>query len=155
RPPDTPGGVGAHPALHRPQDGADGDLVGGVAQPVPAGRAATGQEKPGALELQEHLLEIALGNRLPSGDVLDRLQLFSVAQRQVEQGANRVFPFRREPHRRAGQARPCSISRAMSLAKYVMMMSAPARRIDVSASTMTRSSSSQPSWPAARLMAYS
>ena len=35
------------------------------------------------------------------------------------------------------------------------MMSAPARRMPVSASIIARSSSSQPSWPAARIIAYS
>ena len=71
-------------------------------------------------------------------------------QRKIEQRLDGVLALGRQPH-----ARPCSMSRARSFAKYVMMMSAPARRIPVSASTIARSSSSQPRWPAARIIAYS
>src|SRR5947207_8640314 len=54
RPPHTPAGVRAHRALHRPQDGADRDLVGRAAQTVSTRRAAARQEKAGTLELQQH-----------------------------------------------------------------------------------------------------
>ena len=142
----APGGRALHGAQHVPHR----RLVGRTAQAISSRRATAGLEKSGALELEQHLLEISLGDPLARGDLLDRLKPFPVVQRQVQQGLDGVFSLRGDPH-----ARPCSISLARSFAKYVMMMSAPARRIPVSASTMTRSSSIQPSCPAARIIAYS
>ncbi len=137
-------------ALHRPQQRAHRDLLRGTAQPVAARRPAPGVEEPGALELEQDLLEVALRDPLPGRDVLDGLEILAVVQGEIHHRLDGVLPLRRDPH-----ARPCSISRAASFAKYVMMMSAPARRMPVSASSTARSSSSQPSWPAALSMAYS
>src|SRR5207244_4489215 len=78
----------------------------------------------------------------------DRLGV--VAQCQAEHRLAGFLSLCGNPH-----ARLRSRSRATSLAKYVMMMSAPARLMPVSASIMAASSSSQPSWPAARIIAYS
>src|SRR5712692_2151269 len=149
-PASAPMPLGGGIPLHRAQHGAHRELVRRPAQSVAAGRTAPRVQEAGPLELQQHLLEIALRDALARCDLLDGLQPVAFVQRQVQDRPDRVLAFGRNPH-----ARPCSISRAMSLAKYVMMMSAPARRIPVSASTMARSSSSQPSWPAARIMAYS
>src|SRR5947208_14492596 len=93
---------------------------------------------------------------------------------QVEHGLDRVLALRRDSHGLAQPAvfdhrvrlavpstaqltlpPPRSRTRAASLAKYVITTSAPARRIDVSASIIARSSSSQPRRPAARIIAYS
>src|SRR5215470_16494583 len=137
-------------ALHGAQHGPDRDLVGRPREPIATGRSAPGDEEPRAPQPEQHLLEISLRNALARGDVLNGREILAGMKGEVEQRLDRVFALRRQPH-----ARPCSMSRARSFAKYVMMMSAPARRIPVSASTMARSSSSQPSCPAARIIAYS
>src|SRR5207244_6880479 len=126
-------------ALHGAQHVPHRRLVGRTAQAIASRRATAGLEKSRALELEQHLLEISLGDPLARGDLLDRLKPFPVVQRQVQQGLDGVFSFRGDPH-----APPCSISLARSFAKYVVTMSAPARRMPVRASTMTRSPPLQP-----------
>src|SRR5262245_5612907 len=139
-----------HRALHRPEHVADRHLVGGAREPVSARRAPLGHEQPGASQPQQHLLEVALRDVLARRDVLDRPESGAVREREIQHRLDRVLALGRDPH-----ARPCSMSRAASFAKYVMMRSAPARRIPVSASIIARCSSSQPSCPAARIIAYS
>src|SRR5713101_866863 len=136
--------------LHGAQDSAHRDLRGRLGQPITAGRAAPRVEKPHSLEAQEHLFEVTLGNALALRDVLDGLEGVGIAKGQVEHGLDGVLALGGYLH---GRRR--SSTRAASLAKYVMMMSASARRMQVSASIMAASSSSQPSWPAARIIAYS
>src|SRR5712691_6334025 len=147
----APGEADPRLALDGAQQRADRDLVGRLGEAVAPRRAAPRMEKPRPLEPEQHLLEIALRNALAPGDVLDRLErLAVVAQGQIEHRLDSVLTLCGNPH-----ARLRSRNRAASLAKYVMTMSAPARLIPVSASIMAASSSSQPSWPAARSMAYS
>src|SRR5512143_2792765 len=50
-------------ALHRPQERADRDLVGGATEAVTARGAAPRVEKPAALELEQHLLQVSLRDR--------------------------------------------------------------------------------------------
>src|SRR5882724_1877745 len=99
-------------ALHRPQERPHRDLVRGPAEPVAARRPAPRVEKAGALELEQDLLEIALRDALAGRDVLDRLEVLAVVQGEVHHRLDGVLALRRDPH-----ARPCSMSRAASLAK--------------------------------------
>src|SRR3990167_8925133 len=82
----------------RPQPAAHRDLVWRPAQPVPAGRAAARDEKPGPFELEEHLLEVALRDVLARSDLLDGTQPLAVRQGQVEHGLDGVLPLGRDPH---------------------------------------------------------
>src|SRR5215813_3948720 len=103
------GGVGlkrrASP-LHRAQDRPDRDVARIPRQMVPAGGAALGNEEPGALERQEYLLEIALRNRLPLGDLLDGNQSALALQREIEHRLDRVLAFGGDSHRPLLSARP-------------------------------------------------
>src|SRR5579864_1546935 len=93
-------------ALHRPQERADRDLVGRATEAVAARGAAPRVEEPAALELEQHLLEVSLRDRLPRRDVLDRLQVRAVVQGQIHHRLDGVLALGRDPH-----ARPCSRSR--------------------------------------------
>ena len=84
----------------------------GRLEPVAARRPAPRVEEPGALELEQDLLEVALRDALASRDVLDGLEVLAVVQGEVHHRLDGVLPLRRDPH-----ARPCSMSRAASLAK--------------------------------------
>src|SRR5215467_9500482 len=141
----APRGASGHAEPRTPLDGAKecahGDLLGRFGEPVAARRTAARVEKACALESQKHLLQVALRNALTARDVLDRLQgLAVVRQRQVEHRLDGILPLGGDGH-----APLRSKTRATSLAKYVMTMSAPARRMPVSASIMAASSSSHPS----------
>src|SRR5437867_5593865 len=147
----APGRAEAGAAFHGTEESTHGDLVRRLGQAVSARRAAPRVEKPRSLEAEQDLLEVPLGYALSPRDVLDGLQRLSVVgEGQVEHRLDGVLALGGYRH-----ARPRSRIRAASLAKYVMMMSAPARRMPVIASIMAASSSSQPSWPAARSIAYS
>src|SRR5262245_55783647 len=145
--------------LHRSQHRPHRDLLGQAREVIAARGAPLGRQQPSPLEGQQHLLEVALGDVLAPGTLLDRNQPAPMVQSEVEHRLDGVLALRGNPHARADGAnlpqRARSSPRATSLAKYVMMMSAPARRMAVRASIMARSSSSQPSCPAALIMAYS
>src|ERR1700682_5058980 len=132
------------------QHSAHGDLRGRLGQPIAGGGPAARVEEPRSLEPEQHLLEIALGNALALRDILDGLEGVGISKGEGEHVLEAVLALGGHPHARRRSSR-----RAASLAKYVITMSAPARRIPVSASIMAASSSSQPSWPAARIIAYS
>src|SRR5262245_5906716 len=141
----------ARAALDGTEHGADCNLLGRLGETIAPRGAASRVEEAGTLEAEQDLLEVPLGNPLSLRDVLDGLQCFAVVgQRQVEHRLDGVLALGGHRH-----VRLRSRMRATSLAKYVITMSAPARRMPVSASIMAASSSSQPSWPAARSMAYS
>src|SRR3990172_413583 len=91
-------------SLHHPQHLPNRHLARGSHQTVAAGRPALGGEEAGALEEEEHLLEVALGNPLPSRDVLDRdegLLPLPVAQGQVQHRADGVLPLGGNSHIRS------------------------------------------------------
>src|SRR5438067_7973358 len=101
--------------VHRPEDRAHGDLLGRLRQMVAARRAALGGQQAAALEREQHLLEIALRDRLARGDLLDRDQRPTPMRGEVEHGLDRVLPLGRDAHRdlsaggcraRAGARRP-------------------------------------------------
>src|SRR5262249_19138454 len=69
-------------ALHGAEDGPHRHLFGRPIEAVATGGTAPRLEKAGAFELQEHLLQIPLGNALAGGDLLDRLEPFLVVQRE-------------------------------------------------------------------------
>src|SRR5262245_14968270 len=144
-------------ALDGTKDGADRDRFRRTGQMVTPGGPAFRGEQPRALQRQQHLLQVALGNDLARGDLLDGDETTSVVQGQVEHRLDRVLALGRDPHPAGGRhtSRPSASRRAASRAKYVITMSAPARRMPVSASIIARRSSNQPSWPAALIMAYS
>src|SRR5439155_24146549 len=148
-------------ALDGAKDVADGDLLGRTREVVAAGRSPLGREELRALQREQDLLEVPLGNRLARRDLLNGREPVLPVDGQVEHRLDRVLALRRDPHGLAQPAGcdhrvrlavpstaqltlPRSRTRAASLAKYVITTSAPARRIDVSASTIARSSSSQP-----------
>src|SRR5438046_1842003 len=161
-------------ALDGAKDVADGDLLGRMREMVAAGRSPLGREELRALQREQDLLEVPLGNRLARRDLLNGREPVLPVDGQVEHRLDRVLALRRDSHGLAQPAGfdhrvrpavpstaqltlppPRSRTRAASLAKYVITTSAPARRIDVSASIIARSSSSQPRRPAARTIAYS
>src|SRR5688572_21067891 len=146
------GGFEGGAAFHGAQDSAYRDLLRRLREVIAARGAALGGEQPGTLERQQHLLQVALRNGLPRRDLLDGDEPALAMHREIQHRLDGVLALGRDPHRRCI---PRSSTRAASLAKYVMTMSAPARRIETSASIMARSSSSQPSWPAALIIAYS
>ncbi len=147
----APGGSHSRTPLDGPEQSANRDLVGCFGETVTARRSASRVEESRPLEPEQHLLEVPLRYAPSPRDVLDGLQRSPVVgEGQVEHRLDGVLALGGDGH-----ARPRSRIRAASLAKYVMMMSAPARRIPVRASIIAASSSSQPSWPAARIMAYS
>src|SRR5262249_56228128 len=103
----------------------------------------------GELEREQDGFQIALRDGLARGDLLDGDETTSVMQGQVEHGLDRVLALGRDPHPASGRhtSRPSASRRAASRAKYVITMSAPARRIPVSASIIAPPSSSHPSSP--------
>src|SRR6266446_5933651 len=68
-------------ALDRAEHLADRDLAGRPGQMVPARRATLGGQEARALELEQHLLQVALRNRLPRRDLLDRDEAARLAHR--------------------------------------------------------------------------
>src|SRR5213594_1345856 len=133
-------------ALDGTKDGAHGDRFRRTGQMVtPGGPPFRGEQSP-ALEREQHLFQIALRDGLPRRDLLDGNEATSVVQGQVEHRLDRVLALGRDPHTAGGghTSRPSASRRAASRAKYVITMSAPARRMPVSASIIARRSSSQP-----------
>src|SRR5437867_572000 len=158
------GGANLAPRLERParpldgaQDGADGDRLRPPGEMVSPGGSSLRRQHPGALEREQHLLEIALGNGLARRDLLDGNEASAVMQREIEHRLDGVLALGRDAHGACGRhtSGPSVSRRAASRAKYVITMSAPARRMAVRASIIARRSSSQPSRPAALIIAYS
>src|SRR5262249_35276474 len=58
-------------ALDGAQDIAHRDVLGRARQVIAACRSASGREKPGPLQGEQHLLEVPLRDRLACGDALD------------------------------------------------------------------------------------
>ena len=65
---------GALRPLHRPQHAPTVISSGALRQMVAAGRAPLGGQQARPLEREQHLLEVALGDGLARGDLLDRHQ---------------------------------------------------------------------------------
>ena len=83
-----------HPSLDRPEHLAHRDRRRGADQLVAPRRAALGLEEPGALQEQQDLLQVALGNPLAAGHLLDGDEALAVVDGEVEQGADRVLTLR-------------------------------------------------------------
>src|SRR5437773_2502136 len=98
-------------APHGPQDVTDADLLGPARQVIAARGAALRAEHPGALQRQEDVLQVALRDRLPPGDVLDRHEPLPAADRQIQHRLDRILALRRDSHRsaRARHAPPAPV----------------------------------------------
>src|SRR6266542_3239471 len=134
----APGGSHSRTPLDGPEQSANRDLVGCFGETVTARRSASRVEESRPLEPEQHLLEVPLRYAPSPRDVLDGLQRSPVVgEGQVEHRLDGVLAL--------AEAVPAAPGPG----------SAPARRIPVRASIIAASSSSQPSWPAARSIAYS
>ena len=90
------GGDGAVDGGH---DLGQGDLLGRAGQHVSAADASLGADEAGALQGQEDLLEVGLGQAGPLGDVPDRGRCLGPVEGQREQRPAGVVTSRRDPHR--------------------------------------------------------
>src|SRR5207302_1594250 len=101
-PPGAPGGLERRDlALDRAEHLADRDLAGRPGQMVPARRATLGGQEAGALELEQHLLQVTLRDRLPRRDLLDRDEAARLVHRQVQHRLEGVLSLRGDLHRAA------------------------------------------------------
>jgi hypothetical protein len=89
--PPSPGPRGP---LDRPQHLADRDGRRRADQLVSPGRSALGFQEPRPFQEEEDLLEVALGNALAVGDLLDGNQALAVVDGEVEKGTDGILAFR-------------------------------------------------------------
>src|SRR5438046_1727810 len=86
-------------ALDGTKDGAHGDRFRRTMQLVTPGGPPFRGEQPRALEREQHLFQVALGDGLPRRDLLDGDETTSVVQGQVEHRLDRVLALgRSEEH---------------------------------------------------------
>src|SRR5437867_266156 len=106
-------------ALDGTKDGAHGDRFRRTSQMVTPGGPPFRGEQPRALEREQHLFQVALGDGLPRRDLLDGDETTSVVQGQVEHRLDRVLALGRDPHAASGRhtSRPSASRRAASRAK--------------------------------------
>src|SRR5437867_8961026 len=106
-------------ALDGTKDGAHGDRFRRTGQMVTPGGPPFRGEQPRALEREQHLFQVALGDGLPRRDLLDGDETTSVVQGQVEHRLDRVLALGRDPHAASGRhtSRPSASRRAASRAK--------------------------------------
>src|SRR5437016_2207264 len=83
------------------QDVSHADLLGRSRQVVASRGTPLRAKQPGALQRQQDVLQIALRDRLPDSDVLDRDEPVPTAERQIQHRLDRVLALRRDPHRSA------------------------------------------------------
>src|SRR5207247_9233801 len=86
----------------RPFDGAQhvphADLLGQSHQMIATRGAPLRAEQARALQGQQDVLQVALRDRVPGGDVLDRHEPIPAAARQVQHRLDRILALRRDPH---------------------------------------------------------
>jgi hypothetical protein len=61
-------------------------------------RSSLGREEAGALQGEQHLLEVPLRDRLTRGDRLDGREAALTMKRQIEHRLDRVLSLRRDAH---------------------------------------------------------
>ena len=89
---------GRERAVDRGEDVGQRDLRGVTGEDVPAAHTALRAHEPGALDRQEDLLEIGLGEAGPLGDLLHRRGPVGAVQRERQQRSRRVVAPRRDLH---------------------------------------------------------